>query len=354
MGSILTVVLVGLAFGAVQLVAGLLIGRGLARHGRGVPPHEVEQLQQYARQLHRLTASVAEDVEGHQLEIGEANEELDSAQRNEQGLTQTVIATVQHVMHINRRLQQRLHLAEGKLQQQSQQIESSLLAAHTDALTGLLNRRAFDANLDRLAAQWQRKRTPFCLLVLDIDFFKQINDRYGHAAGDAVLRTLGETLDQTIELPAKAARAGGEEFAVLLPGGGAREARRAIDRIYAAIASAPFGFGRMKLSVTVSMGLAIAAADDTAASIFHRADEALYASKHAGRNCAHYHNGRSCEPILLGGSNDLDLITVEPNDGSAARAALPEELVTLCEELRNRLAEVSRNPSTLVRTAAED
>ena len=117
---------------------------------------------------------------------------------------------------------------------------------------------------------------------------------------------------------------------------------------------APFGFGRMKLSVTVSMGLAIAAADDTAASIFHRADEALYASKHAGRNCAHYHNGRSCEPILLGGSNDLDLITVEPNDGSAARAALPEELVTLCEELRNRLAEVSRNPSTLVRTAAED
>lgn len=354
MGSILTVVLLGLAFGAVQLVAGLLIGRGLARHGRGVPPHEVEQLQQYARQLHRLTASVAEDVEGHQLEIGEANEELDSAQRNEQGLTQTVIATVQHVMHINRRLQQRLHLAEGKLQQQSQQIESSLLAAHTDALTGLLNRRAFDANLDRLAAQWQRKRMPFCLLVLDIDFFKQINDRYGHAAGDAALRTLGETLDQTIELPAKAARVGGEEFAVLLPGGGAREARRAIDRIYAAIASAPFGFGRMKLSVTVSMGLAIAAADDTAASIFHRADEALYASKHAGRNCAHYHNGRSCEPVLLGGSNDLDLITVEPNDGSAARAALPEELVTLCEELRNRLAEVSRNPSTLVRTAAED
>lgn len=354
MGSILTVVLVGLAFGAVHTAAGLIIGRSLARPGRGVRPHEFEQLQQYARQLHRLTASVAEDVEGHQLEIGEANEELDSAQRDEQGLTQTVIATVQHVMHINRRLQQRLHLAEGKLQQQSQQLESSLLAAHTDALTGLLNRRAFDAELDRMAAQWQRKGTPFGLLVLDIDFFKQINDRYGHAAGDAVLRTLGATLDEALELPAKAARVGGEEFAILLPGGGAREARQAIDRIYAAIASAPFGFGRMRLPVTVSMGLAIATANDTAGSVFHRADEALYASKHAGRNCAHYHNGRSCEPVLLGGSDDLDLIGGVPNDGSAARAALPAELVTLCEELRNRLAEVSRNPPTLVRTAAED
>ncbi len=141
MGSILTVILVGLAFGAVQLAAGLMIGHSLARRRRCVPSPEVEQLRQFARQLHRLTASVAEDVEGHQLEIGEASDELDAVQRDGNGLAQTVITTVHRVIHINRRLQQRLCVAEGKLQQQTRQIESSLLAAHTDALTGLLNRR---------------------------------------------------------------------------------------------------------------------------------------------------------------------------------------------------------------------
>lgn len=354
MGSILTVILVGLAFGAVQLAAGLMIGHSLARRRRGVPSPEVEQLRQFARQLHRLTASVAEDVEGHQLEIGEASGELDAVQRDGNGLAQTVITTVHRVIHINRRLQQRLCVAEGKLQQQTRQIESSLLAAHTDALTGLLNRRAFDADLERLAAQRRRKGAPFCLLVLDIDFFKQINDRCGHAAGDAVLKTLGRILDEAIELPSKAARIGGEEFAILLPGAGPRDARRVIDRIRAGLAAASFCFGPTRLPVTMSMGLATAMDEDTAASVFHRADEALYASKHAGRNCAHYHNGRSCEPVLLGGADDFDLIAAEPSDGSAARAALPEELVTLCEELRNRLAEVSHNQSTLVRTAAED
>ncbi len=66
----------------------------------------------------------------------------------------------------------------------------------------------------------------------------------------------------------------------------------------------------------------------------------------------HYHNGRSCEPVLPGALDDLDLIAAEPSDGQ--RGPPPEELVTLCEELRNRLAEVSHNQSTLVRTAAED
>jgi diguanylate cyclase len=344
MGSILTIVAVALVFGGLQLAAGLIIGRSLRRPAGGVPPDEAERLQRFARQLHRLTASVAEDVEGHQRELGAATETLDTA-CHDGGLAETVIATVQRVMHVNRRLQHRLSVAEGKLEDQTRQIESSLLAAHTDVLTGLMNRRAFDAELERLATQLRRRGTPFGLLILDIDYFKQINDSYGHDGGDAVLETLGSTLERALQPPAQAARIGGEEFAILLPAAGPREARQVIDAIRAAIAAAPFRCGRTELSLTVSMGLALAAPDDVPGSVYRRADEALYASKRGGRNCAHYHNGQTCQPVLLA-ADELDF------PAPAAQAALPEELATLCDELRHRLSEVAVAPTALVRPAS--
>src|SRR6185503_7619557 len=105
----------------------------------------------------------------------------------------------------------------------------------TDALTGLANRRAFDDELNRRFAEWQRRKTMFSLLILDVDHFKKFNDTHGHQAGDAVLTGVAATLRQTFREMDLVARYGGEEFAAILPVTNLTEALRAAERARAAI-----------------------------------------------------------------------------------------------------------------------
>ena len=159
--------------------------------------------------------------------------------------------------------------------------------AHTDSLTGLNNRRYFHELAEKELARSRRFGFPLSLLMLDIDHFKQFNDRYGHDVGDLVLRTMADGCRNTLRDIDIIGRLGGEEFAVLLPGIDGKGALEAAERLRAALSRLEIDAGAMeKLIFTVSAGTAtLADHADGIAAMIKRADNALYCAKTAGRNC---------------------------------------------------------------------
>ena len=145
-----------------------------------------------------------------------------------------------------------------------------------DGLTGLLNRRAFDEVLATSCAQAQRYGWPFALVLLDLDGFKKVNDRLGHAAGDATLRAVGSELRHRLRVGDAAARIGGDEFALVLPNVGVGPIRELLERLEEAIESAVPDAG-----VTLSSGYALAPEDGYGSeALFRIADHRLYEVKH--------------------------------------------------------------------------
>ncbi|MDB5797544.1 MAG: diguanylate cyclase/phosphodiesterase & domain with sensor [Paucimonas sp.] len=156
--------------------------------------------------------------------------------------------------------------------------------ASRDELTRLCNRREFMRLLQEEAVRSGRSRVGFCVAILDIDHFKQVNDVYGHAVGDAVLHEVGAVLDSVRRSIDKAARFGGEEFTMLFVGADLATAQLALERIRTHVSGYDWSSVAPGLKVTVSAGLADWAPDSTVASILSRADTALYEAKNAGRN----------------------------------------------------------------------
>jgi diguanylate cyclase (GGDEF)-like protein len=158
--------------------------------------------------------------------------------------------------------------------------------AMTDALTGMYNRRQFMARLDNEWKRFRRYGRPLSLLMLDIDHFKSINDRYGHDAGDRVIVAVARLCGTQTRDSDVAARIGGEEFAILLPETDLADAHAVAERLRAAVAELSFESSGGPAAVTASIGAALAdanAADH--AELMKRADEALYTAKRGGRNC---------------------------------------------------------------------
>jgi diguanylate cyclase (GGDEF)-like protein len=152
--------------------------------------------------------------------------------------------------------------------------------ADTDALTGLRNRRFFHETLLRECTRAHRYGRSLALLVLDVDDFKAINERVGHLAGDTVLAETAARLRAALRASDVACRVGGDEFAILLPEAGARQATQLYDRVETAVSSEPIGtIGRL----TLSGGVAQLAEGEDATAFFERADEALYRAKQRGK-----------------------------------------------------------------------
>jgi diguanylate cyclase (GGDEF)-like protein len=174
--------------------------------------------------------------------------------------------------------------ALGHVEEQLRRANAQLTElAEMDELTGLANQRVFHNQLPRLLSLARRARIPLTLVLLDLDHFKQMNDTHGHAAGDAVLSRVGSVLGEGRRKEDLVARIGGEEFAIVLPGVDARGAMLVTDRLLANLRSLRIGeIG--DANVTASAGLAVARSDDDAGTLFARADQALYAAKHAGRD----------------------------------------------------------------------
>ena len=156
--------------------------------------------------------------------------------------------------------------------------------ATLDALTGLNNRRQFEVRLKQEIATTKRQKNPLCAMMIDIDFFKKVNDTYGHASGDSVLRTVASIIKEHLRESDIPSRYGGEEFAVLLPYTHIEEAQIVGERLRKAVEAAPIPIDKKNINVTISMGLAEFTPEESGEELFKRADTALYEAKESGRN----------------------------------------------------------------------
>lgn len=170
-------------------------------------------------------------------------------------------------------------------------VKDKLRLAMIDPLTGIANRRAGLAELAQIAERSAASGQPFALMVLDLDRFKSVNDRYGHAAGDTVLVEVARRLTSCLRAGDLIARIGGEEFLVCLPDAGLADSRRIAERLCEEIEARPVPVGaREPLKVTISIGLALGRgavgepAADLVREVFDRADRALLTAKVSGRN----------------------------------------------------------------------
>ncbi|HUN26598.1 MAG TPA: DUF484 family protein [Steroidobacteraceae bacterium] len=162
----------------------------------------------------------------------------------------------------------------------------------TDFLTGFHNRRYLHSRLCEELARAQRARQSVACLMIDVDHFKRINDRYGHLAGDAVLREVAQRIDAEMRVSDTGARFGGDEFAIVLPNGGAHDGRAAAQRVLDAVRRTPVAIApAVAETITLSIGVGVAApAQSTrdfkslAERLMAEADAALYRAKGAGRN----------------------------------------------------------------------
>lgn len=157
--------------------------------------------------------------------------------------------------------------------------------ATTDGLTGMLTRRAFHENVSELRKLVLRQGGEMCLVVLDIDHFKRVNDTYGHAAGDTVLKVVAEAIRTGLRATDRIGRIGGEEFAIAMPFTGLDLGWERVEELRKTISQIAVTLGADALRVTISGGIAdLRAKDTTVDGTLRRADEALYRAKSAGRD----------------------------------------------------------------------
>jgi diguanylate cyclase len=184
-------------------------------------------------------------------------------------------------------LTQRVNDLEGESAELKNRLVAAQTRAMTDALTGLPNRFAYDERLKSELARCKRHATPMSMAVWDIDFFKQINDQYGHKSGDKALMIIARLLSKQGRDVDFVARFGGEEFVMLLPDTALDAALTVVDKLRVSIGNSSFNANGDKISITLSCGLSEYRPDDSAETLFQRADAALYQAKQNGRNqCA--------------------------------------------------------------------
>jgi two-component system cell cycle response regulator len=166
-------------------------------------------------------------------------------------------------------------------------VQLSLEMAITDQLTGLHNRRYMSRHLDALMNNAKKNGRPLAFVIMDIDFFKQVNDTYGHDIGDEVLKEFASRISANVRGIDLACRYGGEEFVVAMPDTDMAFAYNIAERLRQSIETTPVRISRDpgSLKITISIGIAQAEGEgDTAESLLHRADQALYRAKRTGRN----------------------------------------------------------------------
>jgi diguanylate cyclase len=181
------------------------------------------------------------------------------------------------------RMRARIASLEGETRDLQSRLANESVASRVDSLTGAANRKAFDERIAQELANGLN-RAPITLLLWDLDSFKNINDSYGHRAGDRVLQSVAAALMQNLRADDLLARIGGEEFILLLSGFDLDAATKAAEAMRQAVESLRFHFRGTPVRVTASCGLTELAPGDAGDSAFNRADAALYKAKHAGRN----------------------------------------------------------------------
>nr|WP_324257441.1 GGDEF domain-containing protein [Cellvibrio fontiphilus] len=226
------------------------------------------------------TASSATDI--NQLkdrvksQIGNIRQALDSYQQNE--------SSQQQLAQQLASLGEKIKTMETEAEQNRNSLEKHRYKALHDPLTELPNREAYNERAALEVQRWQRYQRPLTIAIFDIDFFKKINDSFGHQAGDRVIKVIGRSIAKRLREADFFCRYGGEEFVALMPETDAGVAVQVLDKLREAIAKAAFNYKNQPLSISVSIGLTEFKPGDDLVSAFERADKALYLAKAKGRN----------------------------------------------------------------------
>jgi diguanylate cyclase len=299
-------------------------------------------------QVHGLTTKVATQVDEHNLRVQAISAQLTSGESPD---LNTITDAVNRLVEANAWMQQQLDSAHCKLESQARLIESHVNEARTDALTGIANRRAFDEEMQRCLTAMRLEREPSCVMMIDVDHFKKFNDTHGHKAGDEVLRHVAAALRQAAGSTGIVCRYGGEEFAVIFPKLCAVDVLQLSERCRMAIGAQAIEFDGQSLNVKASAGLAEFAARDTMETVLERADEALYASKRAGRDCGHQHDGTAFVPFVCASPSAPSVPEFKANLPSATSlidtATGLSTRDSLREDLQRRLAALQRDGQPL-------
>jgi diguanylate cyclase len=224
---------------------------------------------------------------GEQLQVAQNELSRSKDAGSTSSVVETLLGATNAIASKSSELHTRLLDSGREIEMLREQLEIVKVEASTDALTGVANRKAFESHHAEMAAQVDAGGGPLSLIMCDIDFFKRINDSFGHQTGDQVIRFVAATMDRAKPQDGLVARIGGEEFAMLLPRTNVKAAHDIAEKIRVAVESKRLVRRSTNIDlgqITVSLGVAQHLSHEIPSIVMERADEALYNSKRSGRN----------------------------------------------------------------------
>ena len=281
--------------------------------------YEKQELEDFLRQLTQRLQEMDHHLGGtqsHQRTWAEQGRQLEAAVQTQVREIKTTVHAASDLDHLKSSINERLHVLQTHLdeyqhneEQRQVELASELTQVKSrldnveheadtlrtrlkdkhqqaiiDPLTGTFNRLAYEERIVQEVARWKRYHTPVTLMVLDVDHFKNINDHYGHKAGDKALKLIADALTQTMRETDFLARYGGEEFVALLTDTPASNIEAVAEKLRSAIQACKFHYAGKDVPITISCGYSAFRADDSVETVFNRADAALYRAKERGRN----------------------------------------------------------------------
>lgn len=254
---------------------------------------KIEHMQEETRRVLQELLDTVTSVNTSTEKYGESLEQYGTKLEDKielfelQQLIKSLLSETQHMQKSYGRLKKKLEASTKEVMALRKKLQSAQKEAETDPLTGLLNRKGFKNAMRRALNESAESHDSICLLMLDIDHFKGVNDTYGHAFGDAVLRAVASTLQKSVKGQDTVSRFGGEEFAIILPNTPRKGAQQVAENIRQTIERGKIqrsGNNEAVGNITISIGVAEFRQQESIEDLINRADTALYAAKNSGRN----------------------------------------------------------------------
>jgi len=278
---------------AVVATIGYLIGRRGRGDGDEVlcrSRRELRRAQTVATELERIAWTVRKSLAKHHSSVSRFKDRVNRlSDQQREAAWKELCQEAEEILKPTMHLATQIASAYDEIRQQSANL-MTFTEVRTDPLTGVNNRRGLDDALAAQFAMMTRYESIFTIAMIDIDYFKQFNDREGHLRGDRILQDLAKLLDDSARETDVVARYGGEEFVVIMPQTDLMGACVFCERFRQEV--------EQRLKLTISGGIAAAHEGDTQHSLLARADSALYSAKSAGRNCCYRHDGEQTEPVV--------------------------------------------------------
>lgn len=264
--------------------------QSLLKHSLSEAKRTLKQMMlTFIERLHVIAASTGD----YQEKVGKYSEKISQAQHIGQlhdildqvmQQTRTVQTEAQRSLEEMVTARNEAQAAESRVLQMQSELEQLSELVREDQLTGSLNRRGLDDVLEREMARSERRHSPLCVAMLDLDDFKRINDTLGHSGGDQALVHLVRVVKDTLRSMDIIARFGGEEFMIVLPDTPLEEAAQTVTRVQRELTKRIFMYNNEKILMTFSAGVALRKPGEEQAALIQRADEAAYEAKRAGKN----------------------------------------------------------------------